>query len=129
MDSSAPDHLLTPGLISNRPCYEGINVVSNAIKYTPNGGSLRTAVAWENDQIKFTVSDNGNWIPQADLERVFEPFYRVPRQNGGRSAPNTGLGLALGKALVELHGGQIWVESEPGVGSAFHITMPTERTF
>ena len=49
------------------------SMVSNAIKYTPNGGSIRAAVAGENDSIKFTVTDNGDWIPQADLERVFEP--------------------------------------------------------
>jgi signal transduction histidine kinase len=80
-----------------------VNIVSNAIKYTPAGGTIRTKVSQENGSIKFAVSDNGRGIPQEDLERVFEPFYRVPHQPADRT-PGTGLGLALAKSLVELHG-------------------------
>lgn len=101
------------------------NIVSNAVKYTPAGGAIRTTVSQENGSIKFAVSDNGKGIPQEDLERVFEPFYRAPLQAADRT-PGTGLGLALAKSLVELHGGKIWVESEPQKGSTFYFTIPIE---
>jgi signal transduction histidine kinase len=99
------------------------NMISNAVKYTPLGGDIRATVSQENGSIKFAVSDNGRGIPQEDLDRVFEPFYRVPHQAAERT-PGTGLGLALAKSLVELHGGKIWVESEPQKGNAFYFTIP-----
>lgn len=101
------------------------NMVSNAVKYTPAGGAIRTTVSQENGSIKFAVSDTGEGIPQEDLERVFEPFYRGPVQTADRT-PGTGLGLALAKSLVELHGGKVWAESEPQKGSAFYFTIPIE---
>jgi signal transduction histidine kinase len=101
------------------------NMVSNAIKYTPEGGSIRATVCRENGSIKFLVSDTGPGIPEEDLERVFQPFYRVPQQAKLRT-PGTGLGLALAKSLVELHGGKIWVESGPQKGSTFCFTIPIE---
>jgi signal transduction histidine kinase len=73
------------------------------------------------------VSDTGRGIPREDLEKVFEPFYRVPQEAKDRT-PGTGLGLALAKSLVELHGGEIWVESELQKGSTFCFTIPIEES-
>ncbi|HEU0021550.1 MAG TPA: ATP-binding protein, partial [Dehalococcoidia bacterium] len=71
-------------------------------------------------------SDTGRGIPKEDLDRVFDPFYRVP-QGTSDQTPGTGLGLALAKSLVELHGGDIWVESELKKGSTFFFTIPVEE--
>jgi signal transduction histidine kinase len=101
------------------------NMVANAMKYTAAGGTIRATVGQENGSIKFVVSDTGRGIPKEDLEKVFEPFYRVPQDAQDRT-PGTGLGLALAKSLVELHGGHIWVESEPHKGSTFIFTIPIE---
>lgn len=101
------------------------NMVSNAIKYTPAGGEIRTTVSQQNGCIKFEVSDTGPGILQEDQEKVFDPFYRLPQQDNEKS-PGTGLGLALAKSLVELHGGKIWVESAPHEGSTFCFTIPIE---
>jgi signal transduction histidine kinase len=103
------------------------NMVSNAIKYTPPGGTIRTTVCQKEGSIKFVVSDTGRGIPKEDLEKVFEPFYRVPQEAKDRT-PGTGLGLALAKSLVELHGGEIWVESELQKGSTFCFTIPIEES-
>jgi len=71
----------------------------------------------------FTVSDTGIGIPTADQPRIFERFYRVDAARS-REAGGTGLGLAIAKHLVEVHGGRVWVESEVGVGSRFHFSVP-----
>jgi len=102
------------------------NMVANAIKYTPTDGVIRASVSQNSTSIKFQVSDNGRGIPQDDLERIFEPFYRVARESNETPVPGTGLGLALAKTLVELHGGKIWAESPPGEGSVFCFTIPLD---
>jgi PAS domain S-box-containing protein len=101
------------------------NLLSNAIKYSPNGGEIRVK-AWEEDadHIVFYVSDQGMGIPKEHLSRVFEKFHRVDNTDT-RKQYGTGLGLYLVKHLVEaIHGGQIWVESEVGVGSTFYVRLP-----
>ena len=75
--------------------------------------------------VEISVSDNGPGIAPQDQERIFEEFQQT--EAGIRQREGTGLGLALSKRLVELHGGRIWVESEPGRGSRFAFTLPTER--
>ena len=102
------------------------NMVANAIKYTPTGGIIRASISQNSTSIKFQVSDNGRGIPQDDLERIFEPFYRLARESNEASVPGTGLGLALAKTLIELHGGEIWAESSPGKGGVFCFTIPLE---
>jgi PAS domain S-box-containing protein len=101
------------------------NLLSNAIKYSPNGGEIRVK-AWEEDpeHIIFYVSDQGMGIPKEHLTKIFEKFHRVDTSDT-RKQYGTGLGLYLVKHLVEvIHGGQIWVESEVGVGSTFYVRLP-----
>lgn len=98
------------------------NLIGNALKYTPPGGQV-TVRAWaRGEQVLVTVQDSGPGIPRENLPRLFEKFYRVPGQEG-RSA-GTGLGLAIVKAVIEQHGGQVWVESELGQGSTFGFSLP-----
>ena len=99
------------------------NLLDNAIQYTlPNGKIVLTADL-RNDEVIFTVSDTGIGIPTADQPRIFERFYRVDAARS-REAGGTGLGLAIAKHLIEVQGGRIWVESEIGVGSKFHFSVP-----
>jgi signal transduction histidine kinase len=76
-------------------------------------------------EVLIAVSDTGPGIAPADQSRIFEEFQQAESGNGERSE-GTGLGLALSRSLVELHGGRIWVESEPGMGSTFTFTLPVE---
>ena len=99
-----------------------INLLENAIKYTPEGGTIRLFTEDSGDSIRVTVADSGIGIPFKDLPRIFERFYRVDeartREQGG-----TGLGLAIVKHIVQLHGGDVSVTSEPGKGSIFSFTI------
>jgi two-component system, OmpR family, phosphate regulon sensor histidine kinase PhoR len=99
------------------------NLLDNAIQYTLPGGKIVLSAELKNDTVVFTVSDTGIGIPTADQPRIFERFYRVDAARS-REAGGTGLGLAIAKHLVEVHGGRIWVESEVGVGSRFHFSVP-----
>lgn len=98
------------------------NLVSNAVKYTPNGGSVTTRLHPEGDQVVFSVSDTGVGIPVADQPHIFEKFYRA--SNTPKGAPGTGLGLAIVKSIVDTHDGRIWVESAPGEGTTFYVVLP-----
>ncbi|MER3399538.1 MAG: hypothetical protein C4313_00135 [Thermoflexus sp.] len=100
-----------------------MNLVSNAHKYTPEGGQITLRARLQGPQIQVEVSDTGIGIPPEALPRIFERFYRVddPRV---QETPGTGLGLSIVKALVEMHGGRIEVESEVGRGSTFRFTLP-----
>lgn len=99
------------------------NLVDNAIKYTPNGG--RIAVRWgaTADSVSFEVEDTGVGIPEADVNRVFERFYRVDKARG-RAEGSTGLGLSIVKHLVQAMRGQIRVSSKVGKGTTFRVTLP-----
>lgn len=100
-----------------------MNLVSNAVKYTPTGGTV-TVRAWsEDDQIKAEVSDTGIGIPEEALSRIFDEFYRAKNAKS-MEMEGTGLGLAIAKDVVEQHGGQITVESVVGEGSTFCVTLP-----
>ncbi len=99
------------------------NLLQNAIQYTPEGGEITVAASPNEKEVVFTVSDTGIGIPQAELSRIFERFYRVDAARS-REVGGTGLGLSIAKHLVEAHGGRIWVESELGSGSHFHFTVP-----
>jgi two-component system phosphate regulon sensor histidine kinase PhoR len=99
------------------------NLLDNAIQYTSPGGQVMLSASADRGEVKFTVSDTGIGIPQADQPRIFERFYRVDAARS-REVGGTGLGLAIAKHLVEAHGGRIWVESEVGQGSQFYFTVP-----
>jgi signal transduction histidine kinase len=103
------------------------NLVKNAIQFTESGGHVTVRVEEESGYIKVTVADDGIGIPARDLPRVFERFFQVEthltRRYGGM-----GLGLSVTKAMVELHNGRIWAESQEGKGSTFTFLLPTQQT-
>lgn len=101
------------------------NLVSNAIKYSPAGSAVEVAVEPEGDDVVLRVSDHGLGIPEAERERVFEPFRRAGLEGG--AVPGVGLGLFVVRRIVDAHGGQIAVESAPGAGSTFRIRLPRSR--
>jgi signal transduction histidine kinase len=100
------------------------NLLSNAVKFTPAGGSVQVRSAQVDGEVRVSVADNGPGIPPEDHERIFEEFQQT--EVGTRQGEGTGLGLALSRHLIELHGGQIWVESMLGEGSTFTFTLPAE---
>ena len=99
------------------------NLLDNAIQYTLPEGKITLSAEAAGDEVIFTVSDTGIGIPKVDQPRIFERFYRVDAARS-REAGGTGLGLAIAKHLVEVHDGRLWVESEVGVGSSFHFSVP-----
>jgi two-component system, NtrC family, sensor kinase len=101
------------------------NLLSNAVKFTPEGGTVVVASAHVDGEIQVSVTDTGPGIAVEDRERIFEEFQQT--DVGVQQREGTGLGLALSKRLVELHGGRIWVESEPGHGSCFVFTLPLKE--
>lgn len=104
------------------------NLLDNAIKYTPEGGTITLRLREENGEVILTVKDTGVGIPMEALPRVFEHFYRA-RQPGTEHISGTGLGLSLVQSIVREHHGRVWVESEgvPGKGSLFGIALPVAR--
>jgi len=101
-----------------------MNLLSNAVKFTPEGGAIVLKARESGAQLVVEVQDNGPGISPEDRERLFNAYHRVPRDRERFSG--LGLGLALSKTLVRLHGGEIWVESEPGRGSTFGFTVPLD---
>ena len=101
------------------------NLLSNAVKFTPEGGRIDVSTAREDGEVRIAVRDTGPGIASADQELIFEEFHQA-RSGDGERPEGTGLGLALSKKLVQLHGGRIWVESEVGKGSTFIFTLPVE---
>jgi signal transduction histidine kinase len=101
------------------------NLLTNAIKYSPDGGPIKFRLTSDRAQARLSVRDSGVGIPPEDQERLFQSFHRA--QNVG-NIPGTGLGLAIVKRAVEAHGGQIHVESEVGKGTTFTITLPIVST-
>ncbi len=104
------------------------NLLDNAIKYTPEGGTITLRLWEENGEVILTVKDTGVGIPQEALPHIFEHFYRA-RQPGTEHISGTGLGLSLVQSIVREHCGRVWVESEgvPGKGSLFGIALPAAR--
>jgi len=99
------------------------NLVGNAIKYTPTGGTITVRLEEETGELLLHVQDNGIGIAPADQPYIFDKFYRV-QDKRTRDVSGAGLGLAIAKSAVEKHGGRIWVESEPGRGTIFHVALP-----
>ena len=101
------------------------NLTDNAIKYTPEEGTIRISLKTENDNLVWRVKDDGIGIPEEDQEHIFERFYRVDKARG-RETGGTGLGLSIVRQLVRMHNGTISVYSEPGNGSEFVVIFPQE---
>ena len=100
-----------------------INLIDNAVKYTPEGGTIGVQVTQHNSHFGIEVLDSGIGIPKEHIPRIFERFYRVDKTRS-RKQGGTGLGLSIVKHIVIMHGGEIQVESEVGKGSRFIITLP-----
>lgn len=101
------------------------NIISNALKYSPDGGNIRFGFTVHDNMLKVMISDDGMGIPKENVGRIFDRFYRVDRARA-RSMGGTGLGLAIAREMIEAHGGKIWAESEEGVGTTIFFTLPFE---
>ncbi len=100
------------------------NLLHNAIKFTPSGGTITVSAHGEADKVIIAVRDTGVGIAEEELSRIFERFYKADR---ARSSGGTGLGLAIAKHIIQAHRGQIWVESVEGRGSTFYFSLPTAQ--
>ncbi len=98
-----------------------VNLIHNAIKFTPPGGQITVTAFAENKQVVFSIRDTGAGIPTESITRIFERFYKIDRS---RSSGGTGLGLSISRHIIEGHGGKIWAESMVGQGSTFFFTLP-----
>jgi two-component system sensor histidine kinase KdpD len=98
-----------------------VNLVDNALKYSPAGSPIEIRCRAERNQVQITVADRGSGIPPEDLERIFDKFFRVQRPE---ATAGTGLGLAICKGIVEAHGGRIWAENRPDGGAVLTLVLP-----
>jgi signal transduction histidine kinase len=98
------------------------NLISNAIKYSPEGGTVTISARTVRYRVELSIQDNGIGMTQEQQKHLFEKFYRADTSN--TTISGTGLGLALCKLIVELHRGRIWIESEPGHGATVYFTLP-----
>jgi len=103
-----------------------LNLLSNAVKFTPDGGKITVAVRPVHDTVEVSVTDTGIGIAPEDCDAVFDEFRQVG-SNADAKAQGTGLGLALTKKFIELHGGRIWLTSTLGQGSTFAFTLPASQ--
>jgi two-component system, OmpR family, phosphate regulon sensor histidine kinase PhoR len=102
-----------------------VNLVHNAVKFSPDGGQITVRTYAEADDVVTSVEDHGIGIPRAARDRVFERFYKVDRARlRAEAGGGTGLGLAIARHVIEQHGGRIWVDSQEGVGSTFSFALP-----
>ena len=99
-----------------------VNLLNNAIKFTPVGGAINVRIRCDSDVVRFEIEDSGPGVALKDLEKIFDKFERV----SGSKIEGTGLGLSIAKDLVVLHGGRIWVESDGEIGSTFIFTLPVK---
>jgi signal transduction histidine kinase len=103
-----------------------VNLISNAIKYTPKGGKVDVILNRSGKDILFKVADNGIGIPPEDIDRIFEKFYRIKTEQT-KSVGGSGLGLSIVKGLVNAHNGSVNVESEVGKGTTFIVSLPLQE--
>jgi len=103
-----------------------LNLVDNAIKYSPGGGEVTVSLFEQGDLAEIVVADQGPGIPADQLTKIFERFYRVAN-NQSRTVGGAGIGLAISRWIAQVHGGDIRVESDVGIGSRFVVTLPLAR--
>lgn len=120
MPKDMPHAVEADGSLLDQALY---NLVENAIKYTPEGGHVRVTTHSTPDSLTFEIIDSGVGIAAEHAARLFEKFYRSP-QRETRAEYGTGLGLAIVRSIAGRHAGQVWVESQPGVGSHFFLQVP-----
>jgi two-component system sensor histidine kinase KdpD len=101
-----------------------LNLLENALKYTPPGSALEISARSRPGAVDIALCDRGPGVPREERDHVFEKFYRLKRESAGGGA---GLGLAICRGVVEAHGGKIWVEDREGGGSAFRLTLPIDE--
>jgi signal transduction histidine kinase len=101
-----------------------VNLLGNAVKFTPRGGAVQVSTAALDGGVRVAIHDTGPGIPRESFALIFEKFGQVGARKDGQM-PSTGLGLTFCKMVVEAHGGRIWVESEVGQGSTFSFTLPS----
>src|SRR5690554_2539499 len=102
------------------------NIISNAIKYSPEGGKIKIEVVKDKERLLTKITDQGVGIPEENLERIFERFYRVDKART-RQLGGTGLGLAIAKELINAHGGDIWASSQENQGTTIAFSLPLMR--
>lgn len=102
------------------------NIISNALKYSPEGGTVTYRLRDREDMLEISVSDQGMGIPKENVEKIFERFYRVDKARS-RKMGGTGLGLAIAKEMIQAHGGSIWAKSEEGKGTTIYFTLPMAK--
>lgn len=123
--SRMPDHPVRLAVDRQRIRELLLNLITNAIKYTPQGGAIDLSLAEQEDAVSLTVRDTGIGIAPGDLPHVFERFWRAdPARSRTGERPGTGLGLAITKWIAEAHGGSITVKSRPGRGTTFTVRLP-----
>jgi two-component system sensor histidine kinase BaeS len=103
------------------------NLLENAVRHTSAGGEVRVTLQQNGQGVRLVVGDTGSGITPDDLPHIFDHFYRADRSRA-RSSGGTGLGLAIVKSLVEAHHGSVAVESTPGAGSVFTVTLPAHAS-
>jgi signal transduction histidine kinase len=121
LDNTVPDDL--PEVLGDAKRLQHVmsNLLSNALRFTDPGGAVSVGAELETGMVRFAVTDTGAGIAADDVDRVFEPFYRVP---GQEKPTGIGLGLAIVKEIIKTHGGSVGVNSTPGKGSTFWFTLP-----
>ena len=102
------------------------NIISNALKYSPEGGTITYRLREREDMLEISISDQGVGIPKENVDKIFERFYRVDKARS-RKLGGTGLGLAIAKEMIQAHGGSIWAKSEEGKGTTIYFTLPMEK--
>ncbi|MCL5056758.1 MAG: cell wall metabolism sensor histidine kinase WalK [Actinobacteria bacterium] len=125
LDLDIPENI--PPVLANPDRLQQIlfNLLENAVRYTPTGGSVRVNTVVFNGFVKVSVKDSGPGIPEGEQELIWEKFYKVDKSRTRREGGGTGLGLAIVKRLVEKMDGQVYVESTPGQGTTFSFTLKT----
>jgi two-component system phosphate regulon sensor histidine kinase PhoR len=116
-----PDDLPRVQVDSQRLEQVLINLIHNAVKFTRPGGDVLLCAESLPGEVRFAIKDTGMGIPEDEVSRIFERFYRVDKSRTGRG---TGLGLSIARHIVEAHGGKIWAESTEGQGSTFFFSIP-----
>jgi two-component system, OmpR family, sensor histidine kinase VicK len=119
----APENLLKPYADVQLIRQVILNLISNSVKYTPAKGEITVQIRSEADQVRWEIRDTGIGVPKADLSQLFKKFYRAGNVLAVETE-GTGLGLYLVRLIVERFGGNVWCESEEGVGSIFVFTLP-----